>query len=564
MRKAIALLACVFALSGAGARAVDIPQDDAGSGRDAPNAPDPSFVIEPGTYSGTLGVYPLDDDYYALSGRAGDSFHARVAGVLGCMRLLDEGGSQVASTCTGGTLELVGIATILPADGIYYLWYSYVGNPDPYFFSFALNGRAGEPTPWSSALGGAGGALARVAPASQDDEHVVIGVIDTGINPYHSFFKAVALTDHPSTWLSGFPGEAETVSLTLGAPSLSAALDADADTWAGVQRTTYDPDTDTFDTHLYTFPGTRVIGGVSFSEYQQPADIEPIPIFDHYGHGTHSAGLAAGANLPAADGNVLIVMIEVGAGDFDDGIRWAARQPWIDALSISLGNRANVPVPGSTLGIRTGAEWGTYEAAESGKPVFVASGNGFSGTGVPPDHCSTYTSPYTGPTWVTRIGAANADNGNPTWWHCLPVDVIGHTDVGSASHDSLNGFGNASGTSAATPNVAGHYARLLLQARRDGRPFDRLQVRDHLLRAAEPQAFQPGLRNDPSVEQGSPYDQGYGLVDAAALQRALESVAAGEPRSRPELDEWWAQDRRVRELLWHPETGALMRAIVDF
>jgi hypothetical protein len=413
------------------------------------------------------------------------------------------------------------------------------------------------------AVDGSEGPVPAVTPASQDDDHTVIAVVDTGINMSHSFFSAPALTDHPSTWLPGFPAGATSVHLTLDAPDLATALDADKETWAGVQRSTVDGVK--FDAHLYTFPGTRVIGAVSFGELQQPPDVEPIPIFDHYGHGTHSAGLVAGANLPSSDGNVLIVMVEAGLGDFENGIRWAARQPWIDALSLSLGSRAGLPfaigaspLTTSATGTRTGVEWATHEAAVAGKPVFMASGNGLSGTTTPPDHCSTYTSPYTGPTWVTRIGAADPGSGNPTWWHCLPVDVIARTNVGSPAAASLNGWVTAIGTSASTPNVAGHFARLLLQSRRDDRQLTAIDVRDHLLRAAEPAEFTPAVGAEPSLDAISFFDQGYGLVDADALERAMASLAAGAPRPRPELDQWWTGDTAIREALWNAETGLLM------
>ena len=49
----------------------------------------------------------------------------------------------------------------------------------------------------------------------------VVALIDTGINPYHVEFRddsALAL-QHPSTYLEGYPADAEALSLTLNAES---------------------------------------------------------------------------------------------------------------------------------------------------------------------------------------------------------------------------------------------------------------------------------------------------------------------------------------------------------
>jgi hypothetical protein len=543
VRKALVLALLAASLPLSAARGALLAQDDAGSGRDAPNAADPTFRVDPGrVYDGLIeGVGTDPGDWYAVVAPAGASITASASGVFGCFRLYDSAGKEVDFGCpTGGTTATV--STIAETAGTYYVSYSYI-QPDSYRFTVAVDTAAApvatvEVEPLSS-----GGAIPRVRPATPRDDHVVVAVVDTGINPYHEFFRAPALTAHPSTWLPKFPKSAKPVRLSLGARDLAAAHEADAAVWDSMERTTYTEDGE--EDHLYTFPGTRVIGAISFGEYADTTDplaaTEPRPVRDDHGHGTHSAGLALGANLPEADGNVLLVMIEASAGQFDTGVRWAAQQPWIDAISLSLGTRANAPLPAPTGSEPTaGTPWYTREAYANGKPVFIASGNGVSSTGVAPDKCTTYTSPYVGPVWATRIGAASPGGGSPTYWHCVPVEATARTNVTSPSHDSTRAGSTAT------------WARLMLSARRAGVRVSRHRALEYLLKAASPPATQAGA-TDPSAYPASLADQGYGLVDARALNEATRLLVGGAgPTQRPETAEWFAQDRATRIRLWGP------------
>jgi hypothetical protein len=559
----LALLAAL-ALPGAAGASL-LPQDDAGSGKDAPDTRTATFRIKPGAvYTGMIEGKVGDlEDWYAFTAPAGARIEARAASPVGCVALHDPAGKELEGLCSIGFAELGEAAAVAKTAGTYYLRY-YHRQPDlddtvphAYRFSLGVGAPAPAPTPADARLANlfpAEPGLAPLKPATRDGDHVVVAVVDTGINPYHHFFRAPALDRHPRSWLRGFPASAKSVRLSLGAKDHAAANAADADTWDSLERSTYNAADDTYDTHLYTFPGTRVVAGVSFGEFEDPLAPSPDarPVRDEYGHGTHSAGLAAGANLTAADGNVLVVAVEVGQGMFEDGIRWAARQPWIDAISVSLGARANLPVTQSPLGDRTGAEWATREAHRSGKPVFIASGNGVSGTGLAPDHCTTYTSEFTGPAWVTRIGAAEPKSGNPSWWHCVPVEATARTDVDSPSYDSVAAASTATGTSAATPNAAGHFAHLLLAGRRAGSPATRLAMLDHLLHAAAPPPAAPGA-HEPSVQPVSLADQGYGLIDQAALDAATKRLLARTgPAPRPETETWFANDAAIRTALWGP------------
>ena len=523
-----------------------LPQNDAGSGRDAPNAADPGFRVAPNrVYDGTIDQTSSDRaDWYGFHADAGQPVQARIGDTVGCLSLHDPSGVELASTCTAAPFD--GVLDVTAATtGTYFLQYDYI-HPHTYRFSIGVGQPAAPPA--TAPLFGSAGLVPKPAPATQRDRHVVVAVVDTGINPYHEFFRAPALTAHPSGWLPGFPRTARPVHLSLHAADHAAANAADAATWAAVERSAYNTAGTELDEQLYTFPGTRVVAGISFGEYEDT----PVPVLaaemravrDDHGHGTHSAGLAAGAGLGRADGNVLVVAVEVGKGTVDDGIRWAARQPWIDAVSVSMGVVANVPVAGVSAITR--------EAAARGKPVFIASGNGVSNTGLAPDRCTTYTSGFTGPPWITRVGAAEAHNGNPTWWHCVPVEAVARTDVASPSYDSLRGATSASGTSAATPNTAGHWAHLMLTARRVGSRATKVRVLEFLLRAAAPVPLQAGT-GSPSAYPASLADQGYGLVDGRALEAATRQLVSGAgPAARPETTTWFENDRSIRVALWGP------------
>jgi hypothetical protein len=547
-----ACLVGLLAIAGTAAGAL-APQDDAGSGRDAPGQPADDVTIASGeSYDGLLEGFPTDtSDHYAFEAEAGDTIEVRANGLLGCAYIKTADGTELAFSCTVGYTQLTTLTARADSDGTYYLEYAYVDG-HPYLFGLGVGEPAPRPIPTSGALSGPGGGLADVTPADPADEQTVIAVVDTGINPYHDVFAAPNLGDHPSQWIDGFPSDAQTVDLSLGVDDYDAAVKADNDTWNSLQRSSYDQDTNTFDEHVYAFPQTRVAAGISFGEYAATGgEAGTRAILDEDGHGTGSAALAAGASLAEADGDVVVVAVEVPAGGFNDGLFWAAQQPWIDAMTVSLGTVANVPYPSEPLGFGPDVETAIDTATDAGKPVYVASGNGVSGTGLTPDHCTTYTSGYTGAPTATRIGAAEPGSENPAWWHCVPVDAIAATPVPSADHASVSGIDSHSGTSAATPNAIGHWAELMQRSHDNGLTVERQEVSEQLLHEARPADPQPAVGAEPSTQATAPVDQGYGVVNEGALERAWDRLANGQaPAERPLAETFFEQDQRVRQLLW--------------
>lgn len=537
------------------ASAALLPQDDAGSGQDAPGSPVQQVRIRSGqTYQGALEGVPTDSsDHYWLAGEAGDRVEVLADGALGCVYLYHANGTELAFSCSVAYTELTRLQATLPEDGTYYVEYTYL-QAQAYAFSLGVNEAASAPLPTSGVLVGPGGLLPDVSASSQQGEHTVVAVVDTGINPYHDFFAAPGLDDPPGEWLAGFDENASALNLTLEAETYSQALDADENVWDSLERSTHRPGSNTFDEHVYTFPGTRIVAGISFGEYTGTMGSGGnTPILDEHGHGTGSAGLAMGASLEEASGDVLLAAVEVGQGNFEDGIFWAAQQPWIDAVTVSLGTVANVPYPTEPVGYGNDVEHAMRLANTSGKPVYVASGNGFSGTGLAADHCSTYTSSYTGPPPVTRIGAAEPGTDNPSTWHCVPVEAIAQTPAPSTGHRTTDGRATHTGTSAATPNAIGHWAHLMQRVREAGIDATRKQVNAHLLHAARPAEPGVGLFAEPSTPATAPLDQGYGVVDEAALERAWTRLDQDQPPAdRSPQEAFFAVDQRVRETLWGP------------
>src|SRR5688572_20198135 len=106
-----------------------------------------------------------------------------------------------------------------------------------------------------------------VVPAAAQAEglvpgQAVVAVVDTGINPYHYQFRddSPRFQQHPSTYIPGFPVNAEALHLTFDAEDYEAAVLADCAEWAKVERG-----------RLYWVPGTRIVGAVSFLIGAEPS-----------------------------------------------------------------------------------------------------------------------------------------------------------------------------------------------------------------------------------------------------------------------------------------------------
>lgn len=267
-------------------------------------------------------------------------------------------------------------------------------------------------------------------PARAARGHAVLAIIDTGIDPYQEAFRAPDLPE-PRAMLAGYPADARPVRLHLAAGP-GAGLDQDRAELLAVRPG-----------ELVWFPGTRIVGAIRFGT--DPA--ESVPLYDTRDHGGAVAQVAA----RAGGGDVLLVAVQVGFGGAAtpytlaaaaQALRWVASQAWIDAVSLSLGDPAQVPLDSGE-----GLEFSqaSRAAAEAGKLVVFAAGNEVVPAAV--DRAS-------GPPWVVAVGGADAERGGVVAESAWLPDVV--SDWG-ARVPRPGGTTPAyyGGTSFAAPVVAG-------------------------------------------------------------------------------------------------------------
>ena len=317
-------------------------------------------------------------------------------------------------------------------------------------------------------------------------------------------------------------------------------------------------------------------------------------ILDENGHGTGTASVAAGRFF-GSNPNTLIVAVE-GLGEAS--LEWATSQEWIDIVSNSWGNRANLPLGDPSM---------TRTAAQRGQSIVFSAGNGATNTnsstafpeGGPvedpckcktPDSDISMTDPWSGPSWQLTVGAISPINGQAHWWHSVPVDVSSFGSKWRAAgawsvKSNKEGTRDFGGTSCAAPTTAGVLSDLILQARtffRDTvggqRPkgvvakaakgvrlpakgplsdgvLTRVEAEALVQKTAFPVEADPEkLTWDYAVRPTGPtyyMYQGYGVVDRSSKKLALQVLFGKKPMpERAEVDEWIAQTDQVRNAVW--------------
>ena len=311
-------------------------------------------------------------------------------------------------------------------------------------------------------------AAAPVSAAPHPAPSAVVALVDTGINPYHEVFRdrSPRAYRHPSTYVPGFPRSAQALRLTLDAPDYVAAVRADCRTvWSKVEPG-----------RLYWFPGTRVVGAISFSN-RSNHNLCPTPILDGEGHGTMVASRAAAAGFGACP-ECLVVSVQVPLAfpvhqgkepqeSLVEALGWLGdNASWIDAESNSWTPGVPAWDPSGETGMMSNNPELTrsIESAAARHLGLWASGNGVAYKYGVAGHPTT-VSPHVTPS-VIAVGAH--DSGHVVAWHGAPPHVVSDgCDSWAAAHDHLTESGDTigGGTSAATPFAAGGAARILLTAR---------------------------------------------------------------------------------------------------
>ena len=291
----------------------------------------------------------------------------------------------------------------------------------------------------------------------------VVGVADSGVNPYHLEFGALAYPDpdvlrltgnftrHPSAYIAGYPTTAEALPITLGKGYFPAA---DAPVFESVEQG-----------KLYWIPGTKIIGAVDAdNNAASNAAADATPILDDDGHGTGSSSVSVG-NRYGYCPSCLLFFVE----GLDETV--ATSYPFVDITSHSFGYNAGAPV-GPVLGPNEA----TRAAAERGQTILFAAGNGVGNAFDVP--VATYGSDQTGASWNITVGALRRDNQRAIVGDGIPVDISawGDGNLPSACRTGTVGQCAFGGTSAATPYTAGIFGTVLTEVRRaigDGRAGQR-------------------------------------------------------------------------------------------
>lgn len=283
--------------------------------------------------------------------------------------------------------------------------------------------------------------------------HVVVATLDTGTNPLHPSFRREQ-PFHPSTFIPGYPAEAEPIQLDFQ-NDFGSSLASSRPALAKLKEKNFP----------YWFPGTNLIG-----TWSSPQD--NIPIFDTRGqagathsHGASASSQIAGLDLGMAPEAYLVIVDRTlnnaagGSTNADvyrtngDALRWAADQPWIDIIHTNIQNI--VPLAGNQVPVEPGYHEAVEYALSKGKLVISAGGNWYAEP--------TETSPHAGPPGVLAAGAN---------------DNCGYTDYSNPNpHVVMDGYGTVaaepngfdtttfSGTSSASPRITGYAAKLLLHLR---------------------------------------------------------------------------------------------------
>ena len=206
---------------------------------------------------------------------------------------------------------------------------------------------------------------------------------------------------------------------------------------------------------------------------------------DSGSHGTHCAGIAAGTGGPSGDyagvapqANLVgVIALDGGSGDEGDLLRavdWTIENKErfsIDVMSLSLGGP--IVIPGATNNGDSSISQALDVAVEAGIVTVVAIGNGNLGIAAHPASAS-----YPGDSVkAITVGSVNDDHNReiyssrgPTGDGRLKPDVMAPGGaIMSARAGSGDGYVSYSGTSMATPHVAG-VAALMIQANPDVAP----------------------------------------------------------------------------------------------
>jgi hypothetical protein len=285
-----------------------------------------------------------------------------------------------------------------------------------------------------ASLLGLGGCLGTPLPGQPDhnppeEAIVIVALVDSGINVYHRDFQDPAAISLPSR-LSALP--IIPVDLSFG-PDYESSRAADSTFWNSLESG-----------QLYWFRGTRILA----ASMQDPSAGQEM--LDTVPHGTGAVATIMG-HAPAS----WVLMVTAGTVPLPEtnfaytaeAVRWLGKQPWIDAISLSLGLPFHLR--DSNLEEVVAA---TRSATANGKIVVASIGN---------DPTPGVTSQFAGPPWVVSAGGVeNGTKGESTLASKGP-DFVSDYAVQAPCGEHVTDYCEYIGTSFSTPMVAGAFARAI-------------------------------------------------------------------------------------------------------
>lgn len=275
---------------------------------------------------------------------------------------------------------------------------------------------------------------------------VVVADLDSGINPYHSFYyagSAIYPDRQPSSVtaevLAALGVKPENVVTLTRTGNLAADLAADKPFWDRVKRG-----------ELYHFRGTNIIAtGLSSVDDPLPV-LKPDPGKSPHGVGTSGSVLAANPDA-------VLLFIEAGTAlGSDESHKFAFQHPAVDIVTTSYG--FSVPETGFPLP-EVSAFGFTHEGVvQRGKLHFSSGGNG---PGLTPFRAGA------GPWWSIGVSGIEegSSEGRTTLSGNFPDFVSDFTQDVPYCMDCEAGFESVGGTSFSTPRAAGVASKVLLDAR---------------------------------------------------------------------------------------------------
>lgn len=339
--------------------------------------------------------------------------------------------------------------------------------------------------------------------------HVIVGISDQGINPYHEQFYRPNRTRHPCTYIRNFPCDIQSLNLSVGMDNYTRARRADADVWDSVEADTW-----------YWIPKTPFVAVSCRTTWTAACLLQG----DH-GVGTTSSVLTENPNTS-------LVFRQAG-GSPDYNAFHETGLP-VDVFSVSWGRRVPTPAPAGTLD----------EVDEAWTPIYIkAAGN---------DPRSTVADSWSGDPGVIAVGGAYAHDESEAVLAGKQPDVVSYYGRPTARDESTSFWETRYGTSFAAPTVAGALSRVILELRRnsgylgsiqDGLVDPRLGVsvgdlRDTLNRTASydptpryhTTSFLPAEAGSVPVNSEAPWLQwGWGFYDGWVANATIDHLLGEDP-----------------------------------